>query len=120
MMRKQESWAGSRAAAPSSAEESRPGGDHSRNLSCGPLTSCPIPAVSSPGEPASLLNLKVLENWNGYQIAHLRGLRAPGKVNLAGRDSEPAAALPLGGPWSPLGEEHEAQRSPPQLQAPDV
>ena len=118
-MREQESWAGSQAAAPSSSEESQQG-DHSRNLSCGQLTSCPIPAISSPGEPASLLNLKVLENWNDYQVAHLRGLRAPGKVNLAGRDSEPAAALPLGGPWNPLREEHEAQRSPPQLQAPDV
>ena len=83
-MRKQESWAGSQAAALSSAEEDRPEGDHSRNLSCGPLTSCPIPGITSAGEPASLLNLKVLENWNGYQVAHLRGLRAPGMVNLAG------------------------------------
>ena len=41
------------------------------------------------------------ENWNGYQVAHLRGLRAPGKVNLAGRDSEPAAALPPGRAMEP-------------------
>ena len=101
MRRKQESWAGSQAAALSSAEEDRPEGDHSRKLNCGPLTSCLIPGITSAGEPASLLNLKVLENWNGYQVAHLRGLRAPGKVNLAGRDSEPAAALPPGKAMEP-------------------
>ena len=38
---------------------------------------------------------------SGYQIAHLRDLRAPGKVNLAGRDSEPAAALPPGRAMEP-------------------
>ena len=29
------------------------------------------PGISSPGEPASLLSLNVLEHWNDYQVAHL-------------------------------------------------
>ena len=119
-MREQESWAGSQAAAPSSSEESQLGGDHSRNLTCCPLTSCPIPAISSPGEPASLLNLKVLENWNDYQVAHLRGLRAPGKVNLAGRDSEPAAALPPGRAMEPPQRRARYPEKPTSAQTPDI
>ena len=63
-------------------------GDHSGNLTCCPLTSCPIPGISSAGEPASLLNLNVLENWNDYQVAHLRCLHAPGRGNLAGGETQ--------------------------------
>ena len=35
------------------------------------------PGTNAPGEPASLLNPNVLENWNNYQVAHLRGLQEP-------------------------------------------
>ena len=87
-MRKQESWAEGWGAALFSSEESRPEGDHSGNLTCCPLTSCPIPGISSPGEPASLLNLNVLENWNDCQVAHLRSLDAPGRGNLAGEETK--------------------------------
>ena len=69
VMRKQESWAEGQGAALFSSEGSRLEGDHSGNLTCCPLTSCPIPGISSAGEPASLLNLHALENWNTYQVA---------------------------------------------------
>ena len=51
--------------------ESRQEGDRSRSLTCCPLTFCPIPApgINSPGEPASLLDLNVMGNWNDYQVA---------------------------------------------------
>ena len=86
-MRKQESWAEGRGAALFSSEENRPE-DHRGNLTCRPLTSCPIPGISSVGEPASLLNLNVLENWNDCQVAHLRSLDAPGRGNLAGEETK--------------------------------
>ena len=87
-MRKQESWAEGRGAALFSSEESRPGRRSQRQLTCCLLTSCPIPGISSAGEPASLLNLNVLENWNDYQVAHLRSLHAPGRGNLAGGETQ--------------------------------
>ena len=88
MMRKQESWAEGQGAALFSSEESRPEGDHSSNLTCCPLTSCLIPGISSAGEPASLLNPNMLENWNNYQVAHLRSVHAPGRGNLAGGETQ--------------------------------
>ena len=42
------------------------------------------PAINSPGEPASLLNLNVLKNWNNYQVATWGSPGAPRRVNLAG------------------------------------
>ena len=87
-MRKQESWAEGQGAALFSSEENRPEGDHSGNLTCCPLTSCLIPGISSAGEPASLLNPNMLENWNNYQVAHLRSLHAPGRGNLAGGETQ--------------------------------
>ena len=61
-----------------------------------------IPGINSSGEPASLLNVKVLKNWNGYEVAHLRRLQEPqGGWTWQGRDSEPTAALSPGRAMEP-------------------
>ena len=74
------------------------------------------PAINSPGQPASLFNLNVLENWNNYQVAHLRSLQEPqGKWKAGGKTKNLPQHWPLGGPWNPLREEHVTQRIPPQL-----
>ena len=49
------------------------------------------------------------ENWNGYQVAHLRGLRAPGKVNLAG---ERLRACRSTAPWEGHGAPSEKSTKP--------
>ena len=70
--------------------ESQLEGEHSSSLTCCPLAFCPslCPGTNSPGASASLLNLNVLENWNDYQVAHLRRLHAPGRGNLAGGETQ--------------------------------
>ena len=108
-MRKQESWAEGWGAALFSSEESRLEGEHSGNLTCCPLTSCPIPGISSAGEPASLLNPNVLENWNNYQVAHLRSLHAPGRGNLAGGETQ---SPPQPQPWEGHGAPSEKSTLP--------
>ena len=80
-----------------------------------------IPGINSSGEPASLLNVKVLKNWNGYEVAHLRRLQEPqGGWTWQGETQSLPQHCPLGGPWNPLREEHITQRSPSQLQSPGI
>ena len=60
------------------------------------------PGINSPGEPVSLLNLNVLENWSNYQVAHLRSLQEPqGSEPGRGQTTSPTTALTPGGPWNP-------------------
>ena len=119
-MRKQESWAEGQGAALFSSEESRPEGDHSGNLTCCPLTSCLIPGISSAREPASLLNLNVLENWNDYKVAHLRHLHDPGRGKQAGGETQsPPQPQPQEGHGAPQ-RRARCPEQPPQLQTPDI
>ena len=91
-----------------------------RQLTCCPLTSCPIPGISSAGEPASLLNLNVLENWNDCQVAHLRCLHAPGRGNLAGGETQsPLQPRPREGHGTP-SEKSTLPREATSAPAPDI
>ena len=119
-----ESWSGRRGAALFSSEE-RVDGKESRAatspaahwLFAGSL----CPGINSPGEPASLLNLNVLENWNDCQVATWGVSRSPREVNLAGERLSPTAALTPGRTMEPHSEKSTVtQRSPPQLQTPDI
>ena len=60
------------------------------------------PGINSPGEPASLLNLNVLEHWSNYQVATWGFSRSPREVNLAGnRLGARLQHSPPGGPGKP-------------------
>ena len=60
------------------------------------------PGINSPGEPASLLNLNVLEHWSNYQVATWGFSRSPREVNLAGnRLGALPQHWPPGGPGKP-------------------
>ena len=104
--------------------ESRREGDHSSSLTCCPLifARSPCPGTNSLGKPASLLNLNVLESWNDYQVAHLRGRQEPqGGESNRGQTRSPTAALTPGRAMEPHSEESTVtQRSPPQPQTPDI
>ena len=80
------------------------------------------PGTNSPGEPASLLNLNVLENWNDYQVAHLRGLQEPQRGEPGrGQTRSSISALTPGRAMEPHSEKSTVtQRSPPQPQSPDI
>ena len=80
VLRKQESWAERRGAALFSSEERVDWKEVTAATSPAAhwlLARSLCPGINSPGEPASLLNLNVLKNWNDYQVAHLRGLHEP-------------------------------------------
>ena len=80
------------------------------------------PGTNSPDEPASLLNLNVLENWNDYQVAHLRGLQEPqGRWIWERKTRSLTAALIPRRATEPHSEKNTVtQRSPPQLQSPEI
>ena len=97
MLRKQKSWAERRGAALFSSEE-RVNWKRSQqqphllpvDFLANPCALEPIHQVNLP--PYSTLN--VLENWNDYQIAHLRGLQEPqGSEPGGGETRSPTAAL---------------------------
>ena len=119
-----ESWAEKHGAVLFSSEESRREGEQSSSLTCCPLIFARslCPGTNSPGEPASLLNLNVLENWNDYQVAHLRGRQEPqGGESNRGQTRSPTTALTPGRAMEPHSEESTVtQRSPPQPETPDI
>ena len=100
VLRKQESWAERRGAALFSSEERVEWKESAAATSPAAhwhFARSLCPEINSPGEPASLLNLNVLENWNDYQIAHLRGLQKPqGSEPGGGQTRSLTAALTPG------------------------
>ena len=77
------------------------------------------PGINSPGEPASLLNLNVLEHWSNYQVATWGFSRSPREVNLAGnRLGALPQHWPPGGPGKPT--QRRAQFPEKPTPAPDL
>ena len=84
--------------------ESRREGGHSRNLTCCPLTFCPIPVPCNQFTRWTCLPTQpeLLGNWNDYQVATWGVSRSPREVNLAGdRLGAQPQHWPPGGPGKP-------------------
>ena len=85
----QESWAERRGAALVSSEERVDGKEVTAATSPAAhwfFAWSLCPGTNSPGEPTSLLNLNVLENWNDYQVATWGVSRSPGRWTWRGAD----------------------------------
>ena len=79
------------------------------------------PAINSSGEAASLLNVKVLENWNDCQVAHLRSFHEPqGGGAWQGERLRAHHSPDPGRTTEPPQRRARCPEQPPQLQTPDI